>query len=876
MRFFTRVKSETIKKDAPSRSAAAIHTALRFAFSPEIGRQVRPIQESTQIFVQLIAAIFVAMKMFPANHPALTQQDGAKLSLPLLIATSWRDLKFTKQNTPQILTFFLLCSGLAFAAIALTTLAISILGIAFAGRAHAEGYFTSPAGDDIAQSWLDFFRDGSMSGGFFAFAEPLTMASGLQGAMISALGFYSDAILVVAAVILFYHLVAMTAETAHEGVVMGKKANQIWAPIRLVVAIGLLVPIGGGLNSGQYIVYKVAGWGSGLASNLWEIFLGGFANGVGVAGIPQFAPEVVYNTLLSESCKDNRVAEDKTLCDRDPKACVRPGEDSSTSGGADTKRGNSGERKPVGDLHENACGHHSVNTSSTNPNVANASACYDQLQQAAKQRAQELNKQVRGEEADGENHKDTRKNPGVTQQLMSDWLSCITGGLQIPNLLGVFAMSSTWGWLSAGGLVSAISQAEADATDLGALIPDVAPPLSDPDEGPATQKAHKETNRVAKILQQMSDSNSGGGSYGSDKCAAQRGQLIQQAYALQNKGPAHGHFLDRIFEVIDWLAQWNCVWTSQPPAFGMGQFSLGIMFIGANPLAEMARLGHACIDTAYQAFDIMVNLGAKGKGLAEKKGDASASGGEFAGMLNVPTEGAQGALAATTGILAMVTNIFFVAGIVLAYYVPLIPLFSFMFSALSWVMAVLEAIIAIPLFAVAHLSVQGDGLPGQHAKAGYYFILQIALKPALMVFGMAVALLTFYAAISYLNLFYPMAISTAGGVASAHLFLSRLLYNGMYVVAVYMCANACFKAIHIIPEHAMKWMGQQGFHFAHMGEPSQILGPVQSTANQVISGTTGSVDKGGWGAATMMQGGGPGRAIANTANEQHAALPSQK
>ncbi len=64
--------------------------------------------------------------------------------------------------------------------------------------------------------------------------------------MQTALGFYSDAMLMFAAIILFYHLATMIVNTAHHGVVMGKQANQIWAPIRLVVAIGLLVPMGSG------------------------------------------------------------------------------------------------------------------------------------------------------------------------------------------------------------------------------------------------------------------------------------------------------------------------------------------------------------------------------------------------------------------------------------------------------------------------------------------------------------------------------------------------------------------------------------------------------------------------------------------------------
>ncbi len=72
----------------------------------------------------------------------------------------------------------------------------------------------------------------------------------------------------------------MTVETAHSGRVMGERGNQIWAPIRLVFAIGLLVPVGGGpagcngggagLNTGQLLVVTIAQWGSGLASNVWS------------------------------------------------------------------------------------------------------------------------------------------------------------------------------------------------------------------------------------------------------------------------------------------------------------------------------------------------------------------------------------------------------------------------------------------------------------------------------------------------------------------------------------------------------------------------------------------------------------------------------
>ena len=69
----------------------------------------------------------------------------------------------------------------------------------------------------------------------------------IQSALQHALSIYSGAVLVLAGMILLYHLLGMVAETAHTGKPMGR-ANQIYAPIRLVLAIGLLVPMAGGLN----------------------------------------------------------------------------------------------------------------------------------------------------------------------------------------------------------------------------------------------------------------------------------------------------------------------------------------------------------------------------------------------------------------------------------------------------------------------------------------------------------------------------------------------------------------------------------------------------------------------------------------------------
>lgn len=870
MLFSSKDQADKNDKKAPQKRTI-VGKALRFAFNPELGTQVRPMQESVDIFVNILAMCFIALKMFPANHPAYLGANGARLTLPLLLSTVWHDLEFTKENIPKILIFFSVIASFIFAALAFVTLMMSLFGSVFINRAHAAGYYTSDAGDDIALQWIRFLRGGDITGDFFtAFAQPLMWAGPLQGALVSALGFYSQAILIVAAVILFYHLTSMTVETAHEGVVMGKKANQLWAPIRLVVAIGLLVPIGGGLNSGQYIIFKVTEWGSGLASNVWSIILGGFEAGEGVASVPQYAYDVVYNTFLTGTCSKtldayqcNGGKASVQQTDQDAKSCAKKDQLSATG-----FTGSRAEEDKVNVLNSQKCGHHSFNQTAKGSGgtaqavQSNAQSCFDQMQQQTEQYGEQESKHLRHSDVGGDNQP-LQKNDGKLDQIAADYMNCLAGGLPIPQLAGVFAMSSEWGWLSAGAVLSAISQAESDANDLGALIPSTqAPDFGSGGDVLMTNEVLPITNKAAAHVNMVSQGGGGGGggAIGSDRCAASRGMLIQQAAAMRQQGNAQNHFLDRIFQVVDWLAAWNCVWVSMPPAFGTGNFDVGIMFIGANPIAEMARLGQACINTAYDAFDIMVNLsveyGGAAAGTSAAAGSASAQKSGNASLMQLTGDNLKGALTTINGIMAIITNMFFVSGVLLAYYVPLIPFIAFLFSAMSWVLAVLEAVVAMPLLALAHLTVQGEGLPGQMAKAGYYFIFQIALKPVLMVFGLALGLLVFYAAVSYMNLFYMMAISTAGGIATSHLFLSRLVYNALYVIIIYMAANSAFKAIHLVPEHANKWLGAQSYHFAHMGEPQQVGGVLQSGASQAISGTTSALQQGGLGGAMALGGGG--------------------
>ena len=77
------------------------------------------------------------------------------------------------------------------------------------------------------------------------------------------------------------------------------------------------------------------------------------------------------------------------------------------------------------------------------------------------------------------------------------------------------------------------------------------------------------------------------------------------------------------------------------------------------------------------------------------------------------------------------------------FLIPLLPFFRFFIGVLAWLLNVFEAIIAIPIVALAHLNLGGEGLGGGAMRRVYLLWLNIIIRPALTLFGLLVGLLLF-------------------------------------------------------------------------------------------------------------------------------------
>ena len=217
-----------------------------------------------------------------------------------------------------------------------------------------------------------------------------------------------------------------------------------------------------------------------------------------------------------------------------------------------------------------------------------------------------------------------------------------------------------------------------------------------------------------------------------------------------------------------------------------------------NPIADLAALGHGLMNAALAAMTVLMGAAA-GSGLLESVPFVGKGLDMFESVWQV-----------SDSLVSTVLGILLIAGAVLAYLLPALPFIRFLFAILGWVINVAVAVLAITVFAAAHVT-RGDGnrLATQATRLGWLFLPALILRPPLMLFGLIAGYFVFLAGIGLFNEVWLPQMRDAG--ASGGLgpigFLAMLT---LYVMIAYGLMNASFKLIDILPSAVLDWIGGRG------------------------------------------------------------------
>lgn len=850
---------------------------VRYMLLPQVTSRINDFyQEGFSNLAYLIALVYRAVNILPQNHYVLQPKNRSQLGIRMVMAAAAGQITFNMKNIDKVIIYFAIMLGMILlGGQFFLTLGYLMVNPAMAAMPTTYDDFFAVAGPaDIAYRllWTVFGIPDLFSVGASGDLPALGGRSQYHVALHALFQLYSVGLLVVAVMIVCYFIFAILAETAQTGVPFGKRYDHVWAPIRLVFALGLLIPIGFGLNASQWITLYAAKLGSDFANQGWTIFNDVMteemlANPQQRVGTPQ-TPQVMNLAAFMMTVLACQWAYETTYTGDNAKLInAYLVKDPAEGTGANLAPGFAGYAAAreyfnngdiiirFGELNATVhtaqrgnvypyCGELILFSGDTEAQGTGTyfiqqyyySLIYHIYAEGGfgiRQAARNFVDRYRFTDPKDPNAplpEATFKatlNQNLTAQLEQNVDQAVGFQGASPAWLEGMAEIRALGWAGAGVWYNKIAQLN------GSLVTAVNN-LPQSRSMPAVMEYVKREQ-----LQQNQNNPEPFSTALSDGTAIQFNSEIDRDIA----------------SVLSFLYEF---WSREDVAQGNGanqtRQTNNILIDVINGIFGTRGLFDMCESADTHP---LAQLAILGKGLIEASIRNIASGAAFGAvsMMGIPYIGT--AAGAASKILLSVSSITISLGFMLFYVIPFMPFLYFFFAVGGWVKGIFEAMVGAPLWALAHLRIDGDGLPGDAAMKGIYMIFEIFLRPILIIFGLLASFVIFSAMVKVLNEIFSLVVtnlaghdpnSTAicgrgvgsSGIAPGETPISymrgpidELFYTVIYAIIVYMIGMSCFKLIDLIPNNLLRYMGADVKTFSDVADD-----PVQGMMGRLGMGTS--------------------------------------
>ena len=916
-----------------------IGIALKYSAMPALRPRIENLfMTGFQFVAYCMALVYSALRLLPANHPYTNPQNMGKYGIRHVIAQAANNLVLKRNNIDQIILFVALLIGIIiiFAQVVLLGFALFTQPVFAALPTNfADFFITQNPERDIAHIMMDLvFGAGPMGNGDASLfnscvaqgitCQETTMGGATRNVMADEAGtsifadygfpfpihvamhqmfqLYNTGLLVVAAFITTYFMITVVAETAQTGTAFGKRFNKVWAPIRIVFAFGMLVPVGIGLNGSQWSVLYAAKFGSGFATNGWELFntqigdgyFGDLRDLVSQPQIPETAALLQF-FYVARTCAH---LEDTTMPIEERERTEDRGGDDDTGppelinmylvknvAGA---TGQKFERVDAGTTYDNMLQfveetstvrirfgiQHSKlygqQIGSVHPHCGEvifklldsrrvgAEPAIQQMQEAYWEILRDLwhttyttgtnypENQVLVDYGD-----DTAQLPPI--QFKAERVDEVKDDLQNAARDAVDALADSprfdvndivteKGWAGAAIWYNRIAEMNGAVTTSILNIPY---PSLYPDLMEQVLARKKETEQTTSFDTRFFP-------------------VMANGDPVQFSDPSrHGKMAMTLWNAFDYWQKDGVTTTHAAPTGNAFIDSVNAIFGTAglfnirknpntHPLAQIVGVGRSLVEASIRNLTLSVVGGASAK------------------LLGFVSEGAPALANVTASFLVTVTMVALTAGFVLFYIVPFLPFIYFFFAVGGWIKGIFEAMVGAPLWALAHIRIDQNGLPGQAGVAGYFLIFEIFLRPILIIFGMLASISIFSALVGILHQVFDVVISNVGGfdnelvarggdfeglengamvpmtadttslISVARNAVDEFFFTIIYTIIIYLMAMSSFKLIDLIPNNILRWMGQSIATFNDQREDAaQGLVGKATVGSQQTSGALG-------------------------------------
>lgn len=635
------------------------------------------------------------------------------------------------------------------------------------------------------------FADGVLSGNLFdpvPDSKAIWVLKGVFGGLLggggdplnTAISMFNSCILIVGGVLAGYVMFSGILNTAHDGEIFGKKYSAAWIPIRYSVGISLIVPFLKGYCVIQAIVMWVAVQGVGLADKVWSETMSSqnlqqyVSTGLTRPEAMQLGLKIYESQLCMAILTYEKGTQDGITLGYSGMQLGTTTNDT----GSDIVLSFGATNDVI--AHQNTCGtvtiHKFTAPAVPTTSLGNLSALtltgdalqrmvainQDNIQQVnvlisaiAPVAANDVANVVKGGKIT--DVAGVRSAVDAYEEHLREKASELVLAMQNNNELSQAATQD--GFITAGSFYTKLSSVNDMVSRSVASIPSA---TGSGEMGLATTADIQAT--VFKQVQEVYNSTKGAGT-------------ITFGVGKQEGGSESGWWKTVKDAVAGGL---------DPRVLAKKAFTDTAGFVlndGENPVMAVQRMGQYSLGTASTATGLLM-------------------------LANVTTGITPGIASTISDIIKIVVPPMLLVGMTLSYVIPMLPAFIFYMSAFGWAVSVCMAIVASPLWIVAHLSPEGHDMMGK-GVAGYQLVLSLLLRPVLMIFGMLCGIVLVSVFGQLLNrIFADTFIMSQTDSGFFTLIFGELIAAPiLYACFVVILLRKSFGLIHEVPDHILKWIG---------------------------------------------------------------------
>lgn len=730
--------------------------------------------------------------------------------------------------------------------------------------------FVAIAGPALAQvtnpynvSWSSLNPQGDWSATILNSLFPIPgntqgVSTGNEATVIGQLvGQFTGFVAAIACAFVSYNVIMNIHRAAESSQVLG--SGQTWmAAVRIGFAGIMMFPLGGGFCAGQEMVLQGAMWGVGMAKSLYTNAIQAVGPDAIVIATPQVpgTSDIIANLINDQLCMDlvniagNGSGNGTPLIPAPQPLSVNDGQGSGYVTWSYSLSTGDGTGNPV-------CGSVTVREAASNATtIAGVNVDMAATQQAILTNVinGDLQSQVQSVAQNlwlNKTSASLAPLQGIYNSAVADYTNLLTtaatgvqsqinGAIQSNatsarngnlDLLTSEEQQSTLGWTAAGAYYLEIARLNAETLSVLNATPDVTSPtyeglgpsLSD-DLAPVETAAQSYMQALMATATTSDGSNPPSGiptTLASATNAAKGQTVLAQLF---NSIGLNDWFLNKI---TAFLLPPTQVW-SDP--FG-GLMSLGQVLMDVS-LGAFAAAGILASGTSTAATTVWNVLTGNWAAAA-----ATVAIHPLISFLSVP-------------IFILLTSIL-VPGMMISYVLPMVPYVMWMAGVCGWIILVCEAMIAVPLWMLAHMTIGGDGLHGR-AIEGWGLLFNVMFRPTLMILGLFLSYFVFDCMSWLIRESFGIAVGfiLANGWFVTNLIGIVVLLN-IFVMLQVTTAIMSFRMIALLPHHLPRllgftaanrvdieafqqqaaWGAGQGVAGRTLGTLNQALGAVKGTAS---------------------------------------------